>query len=431
MSIIERGKAFVAAMRALANRSVWEWRRCPSCGDTQTCKHGTYTIQPWFLDGRRTIRVQRHRCFRCHRTYSEHSALLVRGSWYAREVHRFSVDHWLHAGSSLRRTAELVRSLLGRQERWLLWRPLDVPPPDANHCHLSHSSVHRWLDQVGNEARRTVPNQLEGIALSGQVGADGLWAKLRGGTKGVVLGLVDSVSGVILPPVVAAGEAESRNWARLFRRAKVAGMALEELRGVTSDGVVGLEHYLEHTLVWVSHQRCVFHLWRNLATVIARQVAQVGTDLAQEATNALRDGLRRELVSLVRAVINAADPKAAWFALADLAAHPHGDALARVLDEQVRLEAVVAYRDEYNRGLVRVAPEWVWRDFRLRLSRGRNHGSEKRLERASLVWAIYRNFTPAQWRCERKRCYRRAGKSPLAMTGVSPGAVSYLDALHV
>lgn len=110
MGIIERGIAFVASLRALANRSVWEWRRCPSCGDTRTCKHGTYTIQPWFVDGRRTIRVQRHRCSRCRRTHSEHSALLVRGSWYAREVHRFSVGHLLRAGGSLQRTAELVRS---------------------------------------------------------------------------------------------------------------------------------------------------------------------------------------------------------------------------------------------------------------------------------------------------------------------------------
>ena len=56
----------------------------------------------------------------------------------------------------------------------------------------------------------------------------------------------------------------------------------------------------------------------------------------------------------------------------------------------------MVYRLRYNAGLVRVGPEWVWRDFRLRLSHGRNHGSEVRLERAALVWAIYRNFTPAQ-----------------------------------
>ena len=52
----------------------------------------------------------------------------------------------------------------------------------------------------------------------------------------------------------------------------------------------------------------------------------------------------------------------------------------------------------YYAGLQRVTPEWYWRDFRLRLSRGRNHGSDPRLERAAPVWAIYHNFEPAQWR---------------------------------
>jgi len=84
-----------------------------------------------------------------------------------------------------------------------------------------------------------------------------------------------------------------------------------------------------------------------------------------------------------------------------------------------------------NRGLLRVSPEWCWRDFRLRLSQGRNHGAEPRLERAALVWAIHRNFTPAQERYERKRRYRHPGLSPLAVAGVPPGAASYLDALGV
>lgn len=72
-----------------------------------------------------------------------------------------------------------------------------------------------------------------------------------------------------------------------------------------------------------------------------------------------------------------------------------------------------------------------WFFFRLRLSRGRNHGSSQRLQRALLVWAVYRNFTPAQWRSERKRRYRRPGQSPLTQAGVLLGELSYLDALRV
>jgi hypothetical protein len=98
---------------------------------------------------------------------------------------------------------------------------------------------------------------------------------------------------------------------------------------------------------------------------------------------------------------------------------------------EANLDAAFVHLQEYNRGLGRVAPEWLWRDFRLRLSRGRNHGSDQRLERAGLVWAVYHNFEPAQWRSERKRHYRRPGQSPLAKAGVPPGEVSYLDALGV
>ena len=57
----------------------------------------------------------------------------------------------------------------------------------------------------------------------------------------------------------------------------------------------------------------------------------------------------------------------------------------------------------YNRGLLRVSPAGCWRDFRLRLSHSRNHGSDPRLERAALVWAIYHTCTPAQERYERTR----------------------------
>jgi transposase-like protein len=164
MNILARGRAFLQSLQDLTNRTVWEWRRCPQCGETDTQKYGFYKRHPWFIEGRRQVAVQRHRCNRCRATYSERSALLVRGGWYAREVRRLCVDHWQHGGSSLRRTAEFVRSLLGRQERWLLWRPLDRQPTRAQECHLSAATVERWLAGAGREAERSIEGQLEGIA---------------------------------------------------------------------------------------------------------------------------------------------------------------------------------------------------------------------------------------------------------------------------
>jgi len=225
-----------------------------------TCKWGRYARWPWFLTGRQRIWVQRHRCKTCGKTYSEQSALLVRGSWYAREVHRSAIDHWQHLGTSLRRTAEVLRSWMGQQERWLLWRPLEQECGER--CYLAASTIQRWLDRAGQTAQASVDRQLHGIGQTQVVGTDGLWAKLKGKAHRVVLLVVDSVSGLIYPPLVAKGEASAGPWQRLFERAKRAGLDLDALRGVTSDGAQGLLAYLRRGLGWVQHQRCVWHDWQ-------------------------------------------------------------------------------------------------------------------------------------------------------------------------
>jgi Transposase, Mutator family len=431
MNIVERGRAFLQGLRGLADRPVWEWRRCPRCGETETCKWGHYQRRPWFLSGRQTVRVQRHRCHGCGRTYSEGSALLVRGGWYAREVKRSAIDHWQHLGTSTRRTAEVLRSWLGQQERWQVWRPLDPAPSDATACHLSASTVERWLDQAGATAKTGVAEHLVGVESSGQMATDGLWARLRGGTKRVVLALVDNVTGVVWPPVMVAGEGTAAAWGMLFARAEQAGLLLSEVRGIASDGATGLESYRRQALPWVSHQRCVFHLWRGLSGALATAVATAvaATELTGAAARRVAKHTRRTLIDLVRSVYDAATEAEAQAALARLAAHELGQALAELV--AVHLEAAHIHRCGYNQGLGRASPEWLWRDFRLRSSHGRNHGAEQRLERAALLWAIHHNFEPAQDRSERKRTYRHPGQAPLALAGLPPRDISYLDALAV
>lgn len=429
MNIIERGKAFLASLRELAGRTAWDWKRCPHCGSMLTIKNGSYRRRPWFFTGRETVRVQRHLCHACQGSYSEQSPLLVRGSWYAREVHRAAVDHWQHLGTSLRRTAEVLRSWLGRQERFLLWRPLTEPPAAAEQCHLTASTVHRWLDRAGVVAQESVAGQLAGIGHSEKLGTDGLWARLRGGRKRVVLLLADSVTGLLWPPLVAKGEDSAGPWQRLFERARKAGLDWDRIRGVTSDGAQGLGAFLRQMLAWVHHQRCVWHIWRNLAGDLARAAAQAAAEAGSDLAEQVRDQVRTELVALVHGVIDAQSYEEAEKALGALLAHPQGAVIGKFLNEH--LDRVLVHLVAYYAGLQRVTPEWYWRDFRLRLSRGRNHGSDPRLERAALVWAIYRNFEPAQWRSERKRHYRYPGQSPLQVAGAPPGQVSYLDALGV
>jgi hypothetical protein len=351
----------------------------------------------------------------------------MRGSWYAREVRRSAIDHWQHLGTSLRRTAEVLRSWMGHQERWRLWRPLDGTS-DA-HCYLAASTVHRWLDEAGQVAQASVAGQLAGLAQTHAVGTDGLWARLKGQVQRVVLLVVDSVSGLVYPPIVAQGEESEKPWQRLFERAQRAGLDLEALRGVTSDGAPGLLACLRRSLVWVQQQRCVWHLWRNLGGELAKAASQAARDLTGAAAEAIRKQTRAELGELIHQIVDARSYEQAEAALATLLGHPLGATIGQVLNEQ--LDRLLVHLLDYYKGLPRVSPEWYWRDFRLRLSHGRNHRSDQRLERAALVWAIYHNFQPAQWRSERKRHYRHPGQSALEVAGAPPGQLSYLDALGV
>lgn len=348
----------------------------------------------------------------CGRTYSELPSGLRRRSWYGREVQRLSIDLWLHGRISLRRLAEFVRSVIGHQERWWQWFPGPAVRSSETRCELSASTVHRWLDAGGRRVASQVTGQWAGVATSGQMGVDGLWARLRGKKKRVVLLLTDAVSGLVWPPVVGQSE-EQDCWEDLFLRAAQAGLDWLHIDGVTADGAAGLKSWLQGQLPHVHLQRCVWHLWRNLG----------------DSFSSLEKGMRTELAGLVHAVLDAASYEAAEAALLTLAAHPQGSGLSRRL--RAVLDEALVHLLPAHQGLSRIGPEHLWRDFRLRLSHGRNHGSEQCLERAALLWALYHNFTPAQWRSEHKRHYRHPGLSPLEVAGSPPGEVSYLDALLI
>jgi hypothetical protein len=392
-----------------------------------TLKNGSYTRHPWGLTGRETVRVQRHLCHECGRSYAEESARLVARSWYTRGVRRAAIDYWQHLGTSLRRTAEALRSQLGHQERWQLWCPQEPAPRER--CRLSASTVHRWLDRAGERAVASIPDQLVGMESATELGTDGLWAKLKDQVTCVVLMTVNSVTGVIYPPLVAWGEALASAWEQLFARAAAAGLQLQQIRGLTSDGAQGLLSYLREKLVWVEPQRCVWHVWRQLGRTLSTVVSQATAALDGAAAQEARQQLRNALGELLHRVIDATSATSAEVALQKLHAHPHGKALGQQLTHI--LDRLLVYRMAYCSGLQRVSPEWYWRDFRLRLSRGRNHRSEPRLERAAVLWALYHNFEPAQWRSERQRHYRHPGQSALQVAGVPPGPVSYLDALGI
>ena len=80
------------SFQALTGRTAWDWRRCPQCGNTLTIENGSYTPAVLFQRASQRVRVQRHLCPVGAKSYSEPSALRVRGNWYAREVRRAAAD---------------------------------------------------------------------------------------------------------------------------------------------------------------------------------------------------------------------------------------------------------------------------------------------------------------------------------------------------
>lgn len=413
MNIIKRAQTFVQSKLALARRSRYDWRVCPRCGGTNTHCNGSYQRHPWSLTGQESLRVQRHLCRDCSTSYSETSPLIDRHRRYARQVVRASLDLHLHLGASLRGGAEFVRSLIGQQERYLSW--LGLPDQEQldeeQDCRLCASTLCRWLAQAGERAQAMVAGSLEGASVEA-VAVDGLWARLRGKAKRVVLLAADCVSGLVYAPTVVEGEEGSAAWAKLFEQAGAAGLELEQLVGVVSDGAAGLGAYLREQLPWPHHQRCLWHYWRSsLRPALAR----------------VTEAAREEVTGLVVRLMQASRYEAAEAALAALAGHAEGKELAALVADQ--FDQLFVHLLSPFGALTPASPEWLWRDYRLRLGRGRNHASEERLAGAVLVWSIYHNFTPAQRRSEKKRTYRHPGLSPLEVAGLSPGNLSYLDAL--
>jgi transposase-like protein len=429
MNIVERAKAFRESLCALMKRGEWDWQECPHCGSRATTKNGSYQRKPWGEQGREQRRMQRHLCHACRKTYTEQSPELIPRSWYTRAVHRKVLDMQAHMGTSLRRAIEWMRAEIGQQGRYLFWHPLAEEPPDEEGCHLSERTGERWAGQAEEEAAESVAGQMEGIASSGELATDGLWARLRDGRKRVALMVADSVSGLVYPPVVVANEESAESWEALFTRLEVAGVSLQQINGLVSDGARGLLSYLQQKLPWAHQQRCVWHLWRNLGGRIAQQVKAAIDGLEEEAAKQMAEQVRDSLESALHEILDAVSYEAGEQALAKLRLMAWGEPLACWLEPL--LDAALMHLMPCHQGLLRVSPEWLWRDYRLRLSHGRNHGSELRLERALLIWAIYHNFTPAQRRSEQKRTYRHPGQSPLEVAGASPGRLSYLDALGV
>ncbi len=127
-----------------------------------------------------------------------------------------------------------MRSWMGHQEQ-LLYGTHSVARGEQGT--LSASTVHRWLDGAGQRA--SVPGQLEGIETG--LGTDGLWAKLKR-ARSCGWCCSGQRQWPIHPPGPAA-ERGARGWGAPCWNAQAAGLDLQKLRGICSDGANGLLSY--------------------------------------------------------------------------------------------------------------------------------------------------------------------------------------------
>lgn len=138
MGIIHNARAFVQGL--LSPRKPGRPGQCPHCGSTLTKKNGTYERTLRDLGGIRTIRVQRHRCCACGRTFSDDIPEIARHRWYTRRVQRKYLDLYVTIGGSLRRCADWLTAEITGRGRTLYGTSWPVPPGGG--VHLSRSR--RW-----------------------------------------------------------------------------------------------------------------------------------------------------------------------------------------------------------------------------------------------------------------------------------------------
>ncbi len=101
---------------------------------------------------------------------------------------------------------------------------------------------------------------------------------------------------------------------------------------MTSDGAPGLRAYLPRSLAWVQHQRCVWHLWRNLGGELAKAASQAAQGLSGEAAAQARKQARDELGGLIHKIMDAQSYEQAEAALATLLGHPLGATIGKLLN---------------------------------------------------------------------------------------------------
>jgi transposase-like protein len=423
MGIIQQAKEFVQGLFALLQHG---YGKCPHCGSSWTKKNGTYKRPVRDLGCIRPIVMQRHFCHACRRTWTDQVPEVAPHKWYARRVNRKSLDLYM-IGASLRSCADWITAEITGRGRTFHWDVLArlpwwgrAPEPEPEIV-VSHTTIWRWLQNAGQKCRQRQDLYKE-VPQSGLVVSDAAYVRIRG-VKTAILGIVDGVYRTIFGLCPLKTEESGEEIERAFNRAERAGLNLEWIKVFTSDGGGGFREFLARCLPGVLHQRCIFHLWRNVLPIIARYATEKGKLWAAA------------LQLSIAAVWNAGNRAEAEVALRLLVAVFATEAIAReaVYIVQETFEQAITY---LTAGLANVGRtsnpcEWLWRYYKVRVEAMGGFMSQSGCDNFNAAWETYMNFRRYQRRKERKRQYAHIGKCPLEVAGVMVQGVTWLDALEV
>jgi hypothetical protein len=422
MSLIADAKAF---MDKLLQRR--DERCCPRCRLTWTKKNGTRGRNPRDLGGIRSVRIQRHWCHTCKLPYDEQLPDIAPHDWYTRRVKRKFLDMYTTIGGSLRRCASWITAEITNRGRTFIWDPLarapwwghaSEPEPEIE---LAHSSGWRWVQAAGASWRKRKQAYAE-VPQSGAVASDATYVRIRG-VWTAVLGVVDGIWRTafgLFHLVAAESDAEIE---RAFDLAAEAGLKLEMIKVFASDGAAGFREFLARCLYWVRHQRCVFHLWRNVLPIIERYTAVAGDVWAE--------GLKKCI-----ACVWDAESMAEATAMLKLLVGVYGT-------EPIAQEAVHLVEETFEQAMTHLSAglagvgrtscvcEWVWRYYKERVRQMGGFMSTDGCDNFNAIWDVALNFRRYQRRKERLRHYLYPGLCPLEVAGVMVHDVTWLDALAV
>lgn len=420
MNIIALAQQFVQRLLYPADP-----RCCPRCHKAMGKKNGTRWVTIRDLDGQGAHR-ERHQnwwCHLCRRSYYVADPRRRKYARYTRQVQRKSLDMYVHVGGSLRHVADDLRAEVNDTGRAYIWNPLRrLKPPPERLAKLSHTTIWRWEQQAGQQALHYRQARLwhDVVPFSGALVADATGISVRGINMSLHW-VGEAVSGLSL------------RWQRLnqesdlvirgqFRAAlETWGWQPTQVQYLVSDGANAYHSVLEHLLRQAHHQRCVFHLWRNILPTILVYRHQAGWPVARELTVALAKVWNATHLEQAQRFLTKVQYKWRDFSLL----HPLFALIARTLPEAMTHTSCPGD----SLGCTSNLAERFVRRYKQRTRRMGCFMSTQGADHFNALWEIYANFEQLQIRREHKKRYRHSGQSPLEVAQADFHDLTWLDVI--